>query len=53
MNKTTLQESIAKFNKYGLKKEKLNDGALFSDGTKLTFKKESTIRHYFLIIIIF
>ncbi len=43
MNKTNLQESIAKFNKYGLKKEKLNDGALFSDGTKLTFKKG---KHY-------
>ncbi|GEM64502.1 hypothetical protein SF1_24840 [Sphingobacterium faecium NBRC 15299] len=43
MNKTTLQESIAKFNKYRLKKEKLNDGALFSDGTKLTFKKG---KHY-------
>lgn len=43
MNKTTLQESKAKFSKYGAKTEKLGEGTEFPGGSKLTFKKG---KHY-------
>jgi len=39
MNKTTLQESAAKFTTYASSAEKLGDGTEFPGGTKLTFKK--------------
>lgn len=47
MNKTTIQESVAKFSKYKAKKEKLGEGSLFSGGAKLTFKKE---KHYITLL---
>lgn len=43
MNKTTLQESTAKFSKYGATTEKLGQGTEFPGGSKLTFKKG---KHY-------
>ncbi|WP_143754198.1 hypothetical protein [Chryseobacterium sp. 52] len=39
MNKTTLHESIVRFNTYGAKTEKLDQYTEFPGGSKLTFKK--------------
>ncbi|MCJ8155089.1 hypothetical protein MKJ01_15075 [Chryseobacterium sp. SSA4.19] len=41
MNKTTLQECVAKFRSYGAKTQKLGEDTEYSGGSKLTFKKES------------
>ncbi|GGE53827.1 hypothetical protein EV200_102479 [Pedobacter psychrotolerans] len=43
LNKTTIDEAMAKFKKYNVKKSKLSDGSFYSNGTKLLFKKGS---HY-------
>lgn len=43
LNKTTIDEAMAKFKKYNVKKSKFSDGSFYSNGTKLLFKKG---RHY-------
>jgi len=47
INKTTLEESTAKFSKYAAKKQKMEAGSTFPDGTRLTFKKG---KHYATLI---
>ncbi|MFC1223347.1 hypothetical protein ACFE6N_06025 [Pedobacter sp. BG31] len=39
MNKTSPQESMLKFSKYKIRKEKLGEGSLYPRGLKLYFKK--------------
>ncbi|MEH3112477.1 hypothetical protein [Pedobacter terrae] len=39
MNKTSPQESMLKFSKYKIKKEKIGEDSLYPGGTKLYFKK--------------
>jgi len=47
INKTTLEESTAKFSKYAARKQKMEEGSTFPDGTRLTFK---TGKHYATLI---
>lgn len=47
INKTTLQESNAKFSKYGVKKQTLGEDTEYPSGSKLIFKKGS---HYTVLL---
>lgn len=47
INKTTLEESTAKLSKYAARKQKMEEGSTFPDGTRLTFKKG---KHYATLI---
>lgn len=47
VNKTTLQESQARFKTYGADTQKLGEDSLFSGGSKLTFKKG---KHYTTLV---
>jgi len=47
MNKSTVEQCVAKFKNSKIKKEKLGDDSSFSGGTKLTFKQE---KHYVTLL---